>query len=115
MHTHPEEPMLPDQFAALEPFAKRWCLEKEVDRYQERLDSTMIELQALYEAGMRYGEAAQAHLDQFDLYNLPHKEQHLLWLMMSVIIVSFPCEAFRQPRVPDTGATYLSKTIDPGP
>ena len=69
MHTHPEEPMLPDPFAALEPFAKKWCLEREVDRYQERLDSTMIELQALYEAGMRYGEAAQAHLDQFDLYN----------------------------------------------
>jgi len=110
-----EEKMLPDRFSELEPFAKKWCLASERERYETRLGSTMEEMQALYDAGLPRGEEAQAYLDQFELYDLPDKELNLLHLMMSVIIVSFPVEAFRQPKVPDTGSTYLLKTVDPGP
>lgn len=109
------EPMLPDQFADLEPFADKWCIPLERDRYQARLNATMDELQALYDAGLPRGEDAQEYLDQFDLYDLPPAEQNLLWLMMSVITAAFPVEAFRQPKVPDTGTTYLEKSIEPGP
>ena len=107
--------MLPEQFSELEPFAPKWCLRHERDRYATRLGSSIEELQALYDAGLPRGEEAQEYLDQFDLYDLPEKERNLLHLMMSVIVVSFPVEAFRQPKVPDTGSTYLTKSIDPGP
>jgi hypothetical protein len=110
-----DTPMLPAEFAVFEPFAAKWCLTSEATRYETRLASTMGELQALYDVGMEHGRPAQDHLDQFDLYDLPEPELNLLHLLMSVIAVTTPVEAFRQPKVPDTGSTYLSKTIDPGP
>jgi hypothetical protein len=107
--------MLPEQFADLERFAARWCRETEAERYEIRLASTMDELQDLYDAGLARAEDAMVYLDEFDLYDMPEKELNLLRLMFAVVIVTFPVEAFRQPKVPDTGSTYLSKTIDPGP
>jgi hypothetical protein len=113
--TSTETTLLPERFATLEPFASRWCLTSEADRYDTRLASSMDELQALYDVGMAVGREAQDHLDQFDLYDLPAQELNLLHLLMSVITITTPVEAFRQPKVPDTGSTYLHKTIDPGP
>ena len=110
-----EEPLLPEPFADLEPFAEKWCLETEAERYEARLRSTMKELQAFYDAGIPRGEEAQAYLDQFDLYDLPERELHLLRLLMALIVITFPVDAFLRPKVPDTGSTYLTKTIDPGP
>jgi hypothetical protein len=107
--------VLPVQFAELEPFAAKWCLTSEAERYETRMASTMDELQALYDVGMRIGREAQDHLDRFDLYDLPEQELNLLHVLMSVITITMPVEAFRQPKVPDTGSTYLHKTIDPGP
>lgn len=104
--------MLPAEFADLEPFSM-WCIEHEPDRYDKRLASTMEELQAFYDAALPRAQAVMDHLDQFDLYDLPDPQQHLLWMMYSLIIVAFPVEAFRQPKVPDTGSTYLEKTIEP--
>jgi hypothetical protein len=110
-----ETSILPSQFAVFEPFAAKWCLTSEATRYETRLASSMDELQALYDLGMAHGRPAQDHLDQFDLYDLPEQELNLLHLLMSVITITTPVEAFRQPKVPDTGSTYLHKTIDPGP
>ena len=110
-----DDRMLPPQFAELEPFARKWCLATERERYEARLAADMEELQALYDAGMKLGEEAQEYLDRFDLYDLSGPELNLLHLLMSVIVVSFPVEAFRQPKVPDTGSTYLIKSVDPGP
>lgn len=110
-----EDAMLPEPFADLEPFAGTWCLETEPERYEVRLASSMDDLQAFYDAGMPRAEAAMAHLDQYDLYDMPQKELNLLRLMMALIVITFPVEAFRQAKVPDTGSTYLLKTIDPGP
>jgi hypothetical protein len=108
-------PMLPEAFADLERFAERWCHDTEAKRYEVRLASTMDELQDLYDTALPRAEAAMEHLDQFDLYDLPERELNLLRLLFALIVVTFPVEAFRQPKVPDTGTTYLSKTIDPGP
>jgi hypothetical protein len=105
--------MLPGRFADLEQFAQKWCIEHEQTRYETRLASTMPELQAFYDTALPRAEAAMAYLDEFDLYDLPEQEQNLLWLMFSLIVIAFPIEAFRQPKVPDTGTTYLLKTIEP--
>jgi hypothetical protein len=107
--------MLPERFGELEPFAAKWCLENEAARYETRLQASMDELQALYDVGMKHGREAQEYLDTFDLYDLPPQEYNLLHLLMAVITVTTPVEAFRQPKVPDTGSTYLHKTLDPGP
>jgi hypothetical protein len=107
--------MLPEPFSDLERFAAKWCLETEAERYELRLASTMEELQELYDAALPRGEAVQIYLDQFELHDLPDKELNLLRLMFALIVIVFPVEAFRQVKVPDTGTTYLAKTIDPGP
>jgi hypothetical protein len=105
-------PILPPEFADLEPFAD-WSLETEGERYDKRLASTMDELQALYDAGMPRLEEACAYLDQHSLDALPKDATRLLWLMYSLVNASFPIEVWRQPRVPDSGASMVALVVEP--
>ena len=105
-------PILPAEFADLEPFAA-WSLETEAERYAKRLASTMDELQALYDAAFPRLEAATAYLDGFDLAALPEDATRLLWLLYSLVNVSFPVEVWRQPRVPDSGAASMDMVVEP--
>jgi hypothetical protein len=104
--------MLPAEFAALEPFGD-WILATEPERYAKRLASTMAEMQAFYDAAFPLLEPAMAHLDRFPLHELPEAERSLLNLMQSLIMVSFPVEVWKQPRVPDSGATWLDLVTEP--
>jgi hypothetical protein len=106
------ETRLPAEFSDLEPFAD-WCLASEEDRYARRLASTMDELQAFYDAVVPRAEAAMAYCDRFPLDDLPADARNLLWLLYSMVMVSFPVEAFGQPRIPDTGAAYLTLVSGP--
>jgi hypothetical protein len=54
-----------------------------------------------------------AHLDQYPLHELPEAERNLLHLMQSLVMVSFPVEVWKQPRVPDSGATWLDLVTEP--
>jgi hypothetical protein len=103
---------LPEPFADLEPFVD-WCLEFERERYAKRLSSSMDELQALYDAVFPRLEAAMAHLDQYDLDELPDDAKHLLWLCYSLVNASFPVEVWRQARVPDSGAASMDVVVEP--
>jgi hypothetical protein len=107
--------MLPSEFADLEPFAAKWCLATEAQRYATRLASTMQEMQAFYDACAPRAEAAIAHCDGFPLNALPAEAQNLMHLLYSLIMVSFPVEAWLQPRVPDSGATALDCILEPIP
>ena len=104
--------MLPDAFADLEPFTD-WCLEYERQRYAKRLASSMDELQAFYDAAFPRMDAALEYLDQFSLDDMPEDAVHLLWLYCALITVSFPVEAWRQPRVPDSGASSIDEIVTP--
>ena len=104
--------MLPAEFAALEPFGD-WVLATEPERYARRLASSMAEMQAFYDAAFPLLEAALAHLDAFGLHELPEAERNLLHLMQSLVMVSFPVEVWKQPRVPDSGATWLDLVTEP--
>ena len=99
----------------LEPFAATWCLATERERYAARLASTMDEMQALYDATMPRAEAAMTYLDQIPLDELSADQVHLLHLLYSMVMVSFPIECWGQPRVPDSGAAYLDLVVEPGP
>ncbi|HEY6534065.1 MAG TPA: hypothetical protein VIY72_17275 [Acidimicrobiales bacterium] len=108
-------PMLPDAFADLEPFAPTWCLKDEPDRYATRLASTMDEMQTFYDAFLPRLEDALSWLDRYDLDDIPDDElaQNLLWLCYSLVCVSFPVEVWRQPRVPDSGASMIHQIVAP--
>jgi hypothetical protein len=106
--------LLPAEFADLEPYAG-WGLPTERERYARRLASTMDELQAFYDAAFPRLEDAAAYLDRFELSALPEDARRLLWLYAALVTVSFPVEVWRQPRVPDSGASAFEAILEPVP
>jgi len=107
--------LLPAEFADLEPFATKWCLASEPERYGTRLASSMDEMHAFYDAVTPRAEAAMTYLDRFPLHDLPDDATNLLHLLYSMIMVSFPVEAWGQPRVPDTGSASFDNVVEPVP
>jgi hypothetical protein len=102
----------PAEFADLEPFSG-WCLEFERERYAKRLSSSMPEMQTFYDAAFPRLEAAMEYLDQYPLDALPDDAKHVLWLLYSLVNVSFPVEVWRQPYVPDSGAASMDVVVEP--
>jgi hypothetical protein len=103
---------LPAEFADLEPYLA-WDLATEPERYAKRLASSMAEMQAFYDAAFARLEDAIAYCDKFPLDDLPGDARTLMHMMQSLITVSFPIEAWKQPKVPDSGATYLDCIREP--
>ena len=106
---------LPSEFSDLEPFAAKWCLPTEGERYAQRMASTIDEMQTLYDAVAPRAEEAIAYCDKFPLDDMPADALNLLHLLYSLVQVSFPVECWGQPRVPDTGAAYLDCVVEPVP
>jgi hypothetical protein len=104
--------ILPGEFHDLEPFAD-WAIPTEKARFDKRLASTMDELQAFYDAAFPRMEDALTYLDDFALDDLPEDAKRLLWLYCALVTVSFPVEVWRQPRVPDSGASSFDAVIEP--
>jgi hypothetical protein len=103
---------LPAGFGSLEPFSD-WILPTEPERYAKRLASSMEEMQAFYDAAFGELDRALTHLDEFPLDELPGPETDLLYLLKSLVMVSFPVEVWKQARVPDSGAAYLNVIAEP--
>jgi hypothetical protein len=106
--------MLPPEFAELERFSD-WCLPSEAERYHKRLNSSMHEMQALYDAITPRAEEAIAYCDKFSLDDMHDDVLNLMRLLYSMIMVSFPVECWKQPRVPDSGASTLDCMAEPFP
>jgi hypothetical protein len=107
--------MLPPDFADLEPFASTWCLATEPERFAQRMASSMPEIQAFYDAIVPRAEDAISYCDKFPLDDMPEDARHLLYLLYSMVMVSFPVECWGQPKIPDTGSAYLDLVSEPGP
>ncbi|MCW2654627.1 MAG: hypothetical protein QOE41_1047 [Mycobacterium sp.] len=103
---------LPSEFADLERFSD-WILPTEPERYAKRLGSSMAEMQDLYDTCFSRLEDAIAYLDRSPLDALPDDARALMHLMQSLVMVSFPVEVWKQPRVPDSGAAYLDLIQEP--
>jgi hypothetical protein len=103
---------LPSAFADLERFAD-WAIPTERARYDKRVASTMDELQAFYDAAFPRMDDALAYLEQYSMDNLPEDATRLLWLYCALVTVSFPIEVWRQPRVPDSGASSFDAVLEP--
>lgn len=104
--------VLPADFAELEPFAD-WAIPTERARYAKRLASTMQELQAFYDAAFPRLEAGTDYLRQVMLDDIAEDDKHLLWLFCSLVTVAFPVEAWRQAKVPDSGASSIDAVLEP--
>ena len=107
--------LLPDEFADLEPFAERWCLATEPERYAARLASSMLELEAFYDAMEPRAAAAIDFCDGYALDDMPEPVTNLMRLVYSFVNVSFPVEVWLQPRVPDSGSAYFTCFVEPVP
>jgi len=107
--------MLPAGFEDLEPYAARWSLATEAERYATRLSSSMDDMEAFYTAAMARADDARAYLDGFPLDELPDDALNLLHLLYSLICISFAVECWKQPNVPDSGAAYLDLVKEPVP
>ena len=107
--------MLPPEFADLEPFAAKWCLGSERERFAERMSTSMADMQSFYDAIVPRAEEAMAYCDQFALDDLPEEVINLLHLLYSMIMVSYPAECWGQPQIPDTGSVYLDLVSEPAP
>ncbi|MGV9802257.1 hypothetical protein ACWDTP_29840 [Mycobacterium sp. NPDC003449] len=107
-------PVLPVEFADLERYSG-WCLPSERMRYAKRLSSSMHDMQAFYDAVTARAEEAIAYCDKFSLDDMPDDVLALMHMLYSMITVSFPVECWKQPRVPDSGATWLECDSEPVP
>jgi hypothetical protein len=104
--------ILPPGFAGLEPFAD-WAIPTERARYAKRMSSTMEELQAFYDAAFPRLQSATEYLQKVEMDSIAEDDKHLLWLFCSLVTVAFPVEAWRQPRVPDSGASSIDAVVEP--
>jgi hypothetical protein len=104
---------LPEPFRALEPWVADWALASRAERYEKRLSKTIDELQEFYDAIAPVAEEAMAYLDQRDLNDLSAAETTLLHLLYSMIMVSYPVNIFKQPRIPDSGAAFFDTVLEP--
>jgi hypothetical protein len=108
-------PVLPTDFADLEPFAATWSLPTEPERWARRLASTMEEMQAFYDACVPRAEDAIRYCDRFELHEMPDDVRRLLDLLCSLALVSYPVEVWRRPLPIDTGAARIDRLAEPRP
>ena len=106
------ETELPSEFRDLEPYLD-WDLATEPERYGKRLASSMEEMQSFYDAAFPRMEDVIAYVDKYPLNDLPDDARTLMHLMQSLIMVSFPIEAWKQARVPDSGAAWVECLKEP--
>jgi hypothetical protein len=104
--------VLPADFADLELFSD-WAIPSERARYAKRMSSTMSELQAFYDAAFPRLDEGTAYLKQVKLDGISEDDKHLLWLFSSLVTASFPVEVWRQPKVPDSGASSIDAVVEP--
>lgn len=106
-------PLLPSQFADLEPFASTWCLASEPERWARRLETSLDDMQAFYDACFPRAEDAIRHCDEYDLSDLPGDVERLLQLLCSFALVSYPIEVWQQTLPIDTGSARIDRIREP--
>ena len=90
-------------------------LPSEQDRFARRLSSSMGDLQAFYDAAFPRLEDGAEYLRNVPIEGISEEDRNLLWLFCSLVTVSFPVEVWRQPRVPDSGASSIDVVAEPVP
>jgi hypothetical protein len=104
--------VFPAGFEALEPFAD-WSVKGEKARYAKRIASTMDELDEFYNVAFPLLQANKDYLRKVSMEDISEENKRLLWLFCALVTVAFPVEAWRQPRVPDSGPSSIDAIVEP--
>lgn len=104
---------LPEAFRVLEPYVADWARATRQERYDMRLSKKLEELDEFYDAIAPHAEAAIEHLNKLNLDKLSEPDTLLLHLLYSLIMVSYPVNVFKQPRIPDSGAAFFDAVAEP--
>ena len=106
-------PKLPEEFADLERFTD-WCLPNERTATRSGWPRPWREMQDFYDTAFPRLEEVMAYCDaRFPLDGMPEDAKALIHMMQSLVNVSFPVEVWKQPRVLDSGATYITCIKEP--
>jgi hypothetical protein len=108
-------PLLPAEFADLEPHAPTWCLATEAERWERRMNSSMEELLAFYGDAFPRLEDALGFCDPHPLDDLPPEVERLLQLVHSLVLVAMAVEIFGQPKTVDAADAVLYRIKEPLP
>ncbi len=101
---------LPSEFSSLQHLVADWAIEDGHERYLKRVNSSMDEIQAFYDAVFPQAEEAVAYIDKFDYAEpLPEDVANLRNLLYSLITVSLAVELWKQPRVKHSAKTILTR------
>ena len=106
---------LPSAFAELEPFAEKWCLPTEPERWEARLATPMLELREFYDTFTPRFEEAIDYCDKFPLDDIPDDALDLLHLIYSMIMVSMAIEVFGQQKPTDSADAVIDRIGAPVP
>jgi hypothetical protein len=106
---------LPSAFAELEPFADKWCLATEPERWAARLCTPMRDLREFYDAFTPRFEEAIDYCDKFPLDEVPEDALNLLHLIYSMIMVSMAIEVFGQQKPTDSADAVIDRIGAPAP
>lgn len=109
------EKHLPSAFAELEPYAQTWSLATETERWNQRLASSMPEMQQFYDAFFPRLEEAIDYCDKFTLDDLPEDAVNLLHLIYSLVMVAMSVEIMHQPAPVDSADAVMVRTGEPRP
>lgn len=107
--------LLPSAFAELEEFAQIWCLPTETERWEQRIGSSMPQMQAFYDAFFPRLEEAIEYCDKFALDDLPDDALHLLHLIYSLVLIAMSIEIMHQPAPVDAADAIMIRTVEPTP
>ncbi|MGV0645694.1 hypothetical protein [Mycolicibacterium sp. XJ879] len=109
------EPRLPSAFAEFEPFAQKWCLATEAERWDTRMNTSMAEIRQFYEAFTPRFEEAIDYCDKFPLDDLPDDVLNLLHLIYSMVMVSMAVEIFGTQKPADSADAVMHRVSAPVP
>jgi hypothetical protein len=106
---------LPSAFAELEPFAEKWCLPTEAERWNMRMATSMLMMREFYEAFSPRLEEAIEYCDKFPLDDVPDDALNLLHLIYSMVMVSMAVEVFGQQKPTDSADAAIDRIGEPVP
>lgn len=109
------EALLPSAFGELEEHARKWCLATETERWDARVNATMPELHAFYDAFFPRLEEAIEYCDKFSLDDLPDDVLNLLHMIYSLVMVAMAVEIMHQPAPVDAADAVMIRTGNPVP
>jgi hypothetical protein len=104
--------LLPAEFHDLERWVE-WALPTEMERYAKRMATSMDDMKAFYDAILPRAKEAKVYLDRIPLKEMDLSAQRLMWMLFSLISVSYPVDVYGQPKVPDGGGAVIDRTVEP--